>query len=236
MTIQSAMKGLMKEAKEARERNAIITEADLSISKPRQSGPVEPKQEAAPVDRSTQLKVGNILLEYEAKRLREEEFTSELPTENNRGGQRKHTEEKVKPIRLSLSPKYFNRFINTVRPVKYKHCKKFGNARKLMSILDKIEELEKREKRRSDALRSLLREFYKIKGQYESSFKRSENSQYVQHFLDEFKKKYKTINYIYHALSITRNDIDEYLTKDESDALSFAIYMNQKEESGELIL
>lgn len=230
---QNAMRALINDSKKSRLNTAPNGSTNtVNINNPIIKETTSPSKE----NRKEQLKIGNIILEYE--NLNHTEEAEDQIDENlkKRGGQYKPDDEKVRPIKAHLSPKYFKKFNNIERPKKFKHTKDFGNSRKLITIIDKIEQLEAREKRRVDALRKVLREFHGIRKQYQSYFKRNEKSDYVAHFLEELKKKYNTINYVYHALSYRRNEIDEYLSKDESDALSFALYMNTKEESGELKL
>jgi hypothetical protein len=230
---QNAMRALINDSKKSRLNQAPNGSTNtVNINDPIIKETSAPSKE----NRKEQLKIGNIILEYE--KISSVEVPEERTIEDlkKRGGQYKPVEEKVKPIKAHLSPKYFKKFNDIERPKKFRHTKAFGNSRKLISIIDKIEKLEAREKRRVDALRKVLRDFHGIRKQYQSYFKRNEKADYVAHFLDELKKKYNTINYVYHALSYRRDEIDEYLSKDESDALSFALYMSTKEESGELKL
>lgn len=230
---QNAMRALINDSKKSRLNTAPNGSTNtVNINNPIIKETSSPSKE----NRKEQLKIGNIILEYENLNHIEEPEDHINEDSRKRGGQYKPDNEKVRPIKAHLSPKYFKKFNEIERPKKFKHTKSFGNSRKLITIIDKIDELEAREMRRVDALRKVLREFHGIRKQYQSYFKRNEKADYVAHFLEELKKKYNTINYVYHALSYRRDELDVYLSKDESDALNFALYMSRKEESGELKL
>lgn len=191
--------------------------------------------ESSKSERKHQLSLGHLILEFKAN-----ETTSvdeEKPvTSLKRGAPRKAQEDKVKAFKVLLAPKYLEKFHLVQKAQKFKHHKTFGNSKKLMSLLDRLDDLEEREFRRVHMLKKLLQDFNKIRRSFESVFKRADRSPKTQEYLQQLTKKFKTIHYVFYVLAMSEQELKEYLNQEERDALTLALYMTKKEEAGELKL
>lgn len=163
----------------------------------------------------------------------EEVKKEEEQKKDRRGRPEKSKEEKNQKIYISLPQSYLAKFRKIEKPKEFKKYKRFGDSRKAMALIDRLEKLEARERLRISKLQGELKSFHEMIKEYKIHFKNGDNTTYAHHFMKKLERSYRRILLIYDALSFKRDDIRDYLSVKEDSELAFIFRMKMKEDDGE---
>ena len=226
-SIAKKARDLIRESKEIRKKNEVTSSnPPTEVFTPSSAGPKKRKES---------VNLGKVLLEFERdsiKTLKESDIKP-APPKKECGRPKKNAEEKAKQLFVYLTQDELIRFNKIKRPANYRY-KSFGATRKVVYLMDEIERLSGRERKRVSKLIGILRDFKKIYDEYSRLYKDREEDLISKDFLKKFRAKYNIIIVIFEALSFSREELKDFISEEEFTSLQMALYMSNKESSGEL--
>lgn len=137
-------------------------------------------------------------------------------------------------LEIELLPEESTRF-KKIRPsLEQSRYKTFGNKRKLLSLLDKCDSLEKREHIRLEKFKGLLRSFSDEVARFKVEFKRPDNIRLLNEYMDKMKSGLEKLSFIYDALGFTRDELYYTMGKKDQESLAYFLKFKGMKENGKL--